>query len=57
MDSEQVFITTADGNHIAARLFPAAQARAMVLLHPATAVTQGSRVTSRAGWRASACTC
>jgi predicted alpha/beta hydrolase len=41
MDSEQVFITTADGNHIAARLFPAAQARALVLLHPATAVTQG----------------
>jgi predicted alpha/beta hydrolase len=41
MDSEQVFITTADGNHIAARLFSAAQARALVLLHPATAVTQG----------------
>jgi predicted alpha/beta hydrolase len=41
MDSEQVFITTADGNHIAARLYPAADARALVLLHPATAVTQG----------------
>jgi predicted alpha/beta hydrolase len=40
MDSEAVSITTADGGAIAARLFPAAQARAVVLLHPATAVTQ-----------------
>jgi predicted alpha/beta hydrolase len=41
MDSEEVFISTAGGGDIAARLFPAAQARALVLLHPATAVTQG----------------
>jgi predicted alpha/beta hydrolase len=41
MDSEAVFITMDDGSGIAARLFPAAQARAVVLLHPATAVTQG----------------
>ena len=41
MDSEDIFIDTAGGGRIAARLFPAAQARALVLLHPATAVTQG----------------
>jgi len=41
MDNEAVSITTADGGSIAARLFPAAEARALVLLHPATAVTQG----------------
>jgi predicted alpha/beta hydrolase len=40
MDSQAISITTADGGAIAARLFPAAQARALVLLHPATAVTQ-----------------
>jgi predicted alpha/beta hydrolase len=41
MDSEQVFITTADGGTIAALLYPAEAPRATVLLHPATAVTQG----------------
>jgi len=41
MDSEAVCITMDDGSGIAARLFPAAEARAVVLLHPATAVTQG----------------
>jgi predicted alpha/beta hydrolase len=40
MDSEAIFITTADGKGIAARLYPAQAARAAVLLHPATAVTQ-----------------
>jgi len=41
MDSESVFITTADGAGIAALFYAAAPARAVVLLHPATAVTQG----------------
>jgi predicted alpha/beta hydrolase len=41
MDSEQVFISTADGGGIAALLYPAHAPRATVLLHPATAVTQG----------------
>jgi predicted alpha/beta hydrolase len=41
MNIEAIFIPTADGNGIAARLYPAAGARATVLLHPATAVTQG----------------
>jgi predicted alpha/beta hydrolase len=41
MDSEAIFISTADGGRIAALLYPAQSARATVLLHPATAVTQG----------------
>jgi predicted alpha/beta hydrolase len=41
MDHEQIFITTPDGGRIAARLYAAATPRATVLLHPATAVTQG----------------
>jgi predicted alpha/beta hydrolase len=41
MDSEKVSISTADGGTIAALLFPAQAPRALVLLHPATAVTQG----------------
>jgi predicted alpha/beta hydrolase len=41
MDSEAIYITTADGNSIAAQFYPAQAPRAAVLLHPATAVTQG----------------
>jgi len=41
MDSENISISTADGGTIAALHFPAQAPRALVLLHPATAVTQG----------------
>jgi predicted alpha/beta hydrolase len=41
MDSEPIFIPTADGGRIAALLYAAQSPRATVLLHPATAVTQG----------------
>ena len=41
MDSQAIDISTAGGERIAARLYPARDPRALVLLHPATAVTQG----------------
>ena len=41
MDSQAIDISTAGGERIAARLYPAPTPRALVLLHPATAVTQG----------------
>lgn len=41
MDSQSIDISTAGGERIAARLYPAPAPRALVLLHPATAVTQG----------------
>jgi hypothetical protein len=52
MDSEQVFITTADGGRHRRPALSRATPRATVLLHPATAVTQAITSSSRAGWPA-----